>query len=103
MSSDPDASSAHVALSSMIDSGRSFSGRERNCVFLNTRDGRFANLSAGSGLDFPDDGRALAVCDWDQDGDLDLWLSARTGPMLRFVRNDSGDGHNFVAVRLILR
>ena len=61
----------------MIDSGKAFSGNERNCVFLNTRDGRFADISAGSGLDFPDDGRAIAVTDWDQDGDLDLWISNR--------------------------
>ncbi|MEO1842714.1 MAG: hypothetical protein ABGZ37_00380, partial [Akkermansiaceae bacterium] len=48
--------SAHRDLSAMIDSGKAFSGNERNCVFLNTRDGRFADISAGSGLDFPDDG-----------------------------------------------
>ena len=43
-----------------LDRGASWSGHERNCVFLNTSDLRFANISAVSGLDFDDDGRGLA-------------------------------------------
>lgn len=84
----------------MIDAGRSFSGKERNCVFLNTRDGHFADLSAGSGFDFPDDGRAIAVTDWDQDGDLDLWISNRNTPRIRLLRNDSTTKHHFLSLRL---
>ncbi|MCP4888112.1 MAG: hypothetical protein GY904_16060, partial [Planctomycetaceae bacterium] len=69
-------------LGRMIVEGRSFSGNERNCVFLNTGEaaaakGRFANVSAVSGLDFPDDARAVALVDWDHDGDEDLWISNR--------------------------
>ena len=40
--------------------GRSFSGYERHCAYLNTGGGRFANISATSGLDFSDDGRGVA-------------------------------------------
>ena len=100
MPSDETGGTAHTALSAMIDSGRAFSGQERNCVFLNTRDGRFANLSAGSGLDFPDDGRALAVCDWDQDGDLDLWISNRNAPRLRLLLNKGNWNNHFLSLRL---
>lgn len=82
------------------EQGMSFSGRERNCTFLNLGDGNFANLSAGSGLDFLDDGRGLAVVDWDHDGDLDLWLANRTAPRLRFLRNDVAGGQS---VQLQLR
>ncbi len=69
---------ARAQFNNMFAGGRSFSGNERNCCYLNTTfeptiPGRFANISGSSGLDFPDDGRALAVTDWDQDGDLDLW------------------------------
>ena len=87
-------------LQRMMDQGRSFSGRERNCCFLNTTDGRFANVSAGSGLDFPDDGRCTALVDWDQDGDLDAWISNRNAPRLRFMRNQSSGDHHWLALRL---
>jgi len=83
----------------MMREGRSLSGRERNCCFLNTRDGRFATISAASGLDFPDDGRALGLTDWDHDGDIDVWISNRTGPRLRMMRNDL-DAGRFVTVQL---
>lgn len=72
----------------LIRTGGSWSGHERNCCFLNTGGPQFADASAVTGLDFLDDGRAVAVVDWDLDGDLDLWMSARTAPRLRFVRND---------------
>ena len=85
--------------------GRSFSGRERNCFFLNTGDnpaaqGRFANISAVSGLDYPDDGRAVALVDWDHDGDLDMWISNRNAPRLRLMRNEFPTGNNFLMLRL---
>ena len=92
--------SSHRQLSAMIDAGRSFSGHERNCVFLNTHQRRFANLSAGSGLDFPDDGRAVAVTDWDHDGDLDLWFSNRNAPRLRLMRNETQAGNHFISILL---
>jgi len=74
----------------MISAGRSFSGRERHCAYLDTGKPaggdplRFVNVSATTGLDLPDDGRGLALTDWDQDGDLDVWISNRTAPRLRF-------------------
>jgi tetratricopeptide (TPR) repeat protein/thiol-disulfide isomerase/thioredoxin len=83
-----------AALNLMLREGKSFSGRERNCAFLNIGKpgGRFANISAVSGLDLIDDGRGLAYTDWDFDGDLDLWTTARTGPRVRLLRNDFPQG-----------
>ncbi|MEO1994643.1 MAG: tetratricopeptide repeat protein, partial [Planctomycetaceae bacterium] len=83
-----------------ITSGRSFSGRERNCCFLNTADGRFADVSAVSGIDFMDDGRALGVVDWDHDGDLDLWTTNRNAPRLRLLRNDTPTQNHWLTLRL---
>lgn len=89
----------------LVRAGHSWSGHERNCVFLNCtspvagqepsanqdRIPQFSNASAMSGLDWPDDGRAVAVVDWDQDGDLDLWLRNRTAPRIRLMRNVTCD------------
>jgi len=92
-----------VQLNELVLSGHSWSGNERNCCFLNLGGSgvsRFANISAAAGLDLSGDGRALATTDWDQDGDLDLWLTNRTGPRVQMLRNDSDAGHHFLAVRL---
>ena len=75
-------------LNELVDAGNSWSGHERNCCFLNTGLTRFANISAVSGIDFADDARGLVTCDWDRDGDLDMWMTNRTGPRVRFLRNE---------------
>lgn len=88
------------ALGMMLSRGQSFSGLERDCVFLNTGGARFANISATTGLDLIDDGRALVETDWDRDGDLDVLVGNRTGPRIRLMRNDVGAGHAFLTLRL---
>ncbi len=88
-------------LAKRIQLGQSFSGRERNCAFLNVGDARFADVSSAIGLDQIDDSRAVALSDWDQDGDLDLWLTNRTGPRVRFLRNDLQNNHHWIAFRLV--
>lgn len=53
------------------------------------------------GLDHPSDSRGIALSDWDLDGDLDLWISNRTAPRLRFLRNDlAAPARRFVQVLL---
>ena len=96
---------AGLKLYDMIRKGHSFSGRERHCCFLNlgSKSGRFADISSATGLDFSDDGRAAARVDWDLDGDLDLWIVNRSGPQIRFLRNDLQTGHHYLAVRLVGR
>jgi len=89
----------------MLRRGRSFSGRERNCCFLNTlgtpaAEGQWANVSASSGLDYPDDGRACVLVDWDRDGDLDAWISNRNAPRLRYLRNNCPADARFLSLRL---
>ena len=84
----------------MVREGRSWSGRERNCCFLNTRDQRFATISTVSGFDLPDDARAVAITDWDLDGRPDMWMTSRTSPRVRFFHNRSKSGAHFVAFKL---
>ncbi|MBT7735005.1 MAG: redoxin domain-containing protein, partial [Verrucomicrobia bacterium] len=88
------------ALNRLLHEDRSFSGNERNCAFLNCRGTGFADISSASGFDFPDDSRAVTAVDWDFDGDLDLWMTARTAPRLRFLRNDLATNVDWVAVKL---
>ena len=103
-----DYSAAWTAIMRLTRAGSSWSGRERHCAFLNCGEAeqgaRFANVSAVSGLDFPDDGRALAVTDWDGDGDLDFWARNRNAPRLRMLRNNAGTddpgAKNWIALRL---
>ncbi len=76
-------------LATRIRHGNSFSGREANCAFLNTDSTRFAEASAVTGFDFPDDARGLALTDWDGDGDLDAWVTNRTAPRVRYLRNNT--------------
>lgn len=80
--------------------GRSFSGQERNCAFLNLGRRSFVNVSSITGLDYLEDGRGLALSDWDLDGDVDFLLTNRNAPMFRFLRNDIQSGNHFVSFKL---
>ncbi len=92
---------AWEALSHLImEEGGSWSGREKNCAYLNLGNGRFANVSPTTSADYPDDARAVAVLDWDQDGRLDLVLKNRTGPRLRLLHNRSTDNNPWLRLRL---
>lgn len=84
----------------LIDGGNSLSGSEPNCAFLNAGDGTFATASALTGFDFPDDARAIALVDWDGDGDLDAWITNRTAPMIRYLRNDTPGSNRSLLLRL---
>ncbi len=91
----------------LLRQGKSYSGRERNCAFLNLSGSadpsanRFATVSSATGLDFPDDARGLATCDWDHDGRVDFWITNRTAPRVRLMLNryDTG-GNSSVSLRL---
>ena len=89
-------------LQQLLDSGRSFSGKERNCFYLNLgdRSSRYGNVSAVAGFDFPDDSRGVVTTDWDQDGDLDVWVSNRNSPRLRFLQNNLGPANHFLNLHL---
>lgn len=54
--------------------GMSFSGNERDKVWINRGGGGFADLSDVSGADSPNDGRAAIAADFDDDGDVDLFV-----------------------------
>jgi tetratricopeptide (TPR) repeat protein len=86
----------------LVRQGFSWSGYDRNVAFLSRGGGRFADASGPSGLDFAEDARAAARIDWDSDGDEDLLVTNRTGPMLRLLRNESAP-RAWVAFELVAR
>ncbi len=95
--------SAWSAIIQLVRDGHSWSGHERNRLLLNRGGAEFADVSSISGLDHGGDGRAMAMVDWDQDGDLDVWYRDRTAPRLRLMLNQHAPGEgsrDFVALRL---
>lgn len=88
------------AVNRMAHEGKSFSGNERNCVFLNRGGGTFSSISALSGWDMPDDSRGLALMDWDHDGKIDFWASNRNAPRVRMMHNRLKDTGDWIGVKL---
>ncbi|MFT4639830.1 MAG: tetratricopeptide (TPR) repeat protein [Verrucomicrobiales bacterium] len=97
---------AYAAISDLLFAGHSLSGRERNSLFFNTGnrpDGmpsRLANASFLTGFGVDDDTRGVATIDWDHDGDLDVWITNRTAPRLRLLRNELNQESGWLAVKL---
>lgn len=99
-------SSARRVDERLLEQGASFSGHERNHLFINLRGSAFEDISGISGLDHPGDGRSFAWLDYDRDGWLDVATVNANAPMLQLFRNKLGDNavsrhNNFVALRLI--
>jgi tetratricopeptide (TPR) repeat protein/peroxiredoxin len=84
----------------LLAQGHSMSGRERDCCFLNIGSHPFANVSSITALDYPDDTRGVGLVDWDHDGDVDMWMTGRTAPRVRLLRNEVGNRQAYVAVKL---
>ena len=84
--------------SQIFAEGRSFSGNERDKLFLNRGDGTFADISDLSGCDSPGDGRGVICADLDDDGDLDLFVHEIQRERHHLYRNNLGG--NFIKVRL---
>jgi Flp pilus assembly protein TadD/peroxiredoxin len=88
------------AINELIRSDHSWSGYERNSLFLNNHDGTFFDVSGISGLDFLDDSRAFSLADLNHDGRLEVILKNRTAPQLRILQNAMQNIGNSVCFRL---
>ncbi len=81
----------HSDLSQRLLSGASFSGHERDHVFLNQGREDYVEVSGVSGLDHPGDSRAFAVLDYDRDGWQDLAVVNANAPQFQLYRNQMGE------------
>jgi enediyne biosynthesis protein E4 len=71
-------------------------------LFRNRGAGRFEDVSSkvGAALRQPVVGRGAAYLDYDNDGDLDLLITASNGPA-RLLRNDNGNQNDMLRVKLV--
>jgi tetratricopeptide (TPR) repeat protein len=74
---------------------------QRHLFYLNDGRGYFAEVTdqAGPGLARPGVGRGSAVADFDDDGDLDLFI-LNSGQPAVLLRNDTPPGNHWLALRL---
>ncbi len=80
--------------------GFSFSGYERDLVALNLGGGKFLEISGVSGMDSITDGRGAVFADFDNDGDLDVFLRAVHGTAHFLFRNNVGNANGFLRMAL---
>ena len=71
------------------EKGVSFSGNERDHLYINVDGERFHDLAGVSGLDDPGDGRSFAVLDYDRDGWPDMAVVSANAPLFHphFLNN----------------
>lgn len=87
-------------MAQLFRDGMSFSGYERDTLFMSRGDGRFIDISGVSGLDSITDGRGLAFADLDNDGDLDVVKTPVQELARMLFRNNVGQDNAFVRVEL---
>jgi hypothetical protein len=80
--------------------GESLSGNERNKLYLNDGKAGFEDVSDVSGADSSEDGRAVLAADFDDDGDVDLFVHNSQLERHRYYENRSVRKGAFLKVQL---
>ncbi len=84
----------------MFEEGFSFSGYERDPLYLNLGTRKFIDISGVSGIDSITDGRAGVFADFDNDGDLDVFMTTIQGQSHLLFRNNVGQDNNYLRIAL---
>ena len=84
----------------IFDKGFSFSGYERDPLFLNRNGKKFEDISGVSGIDSISDGRAAVFADFDNDGDYDVFLTTIQGQSHMLFRNNVGQSNHWLRIVL---
>lgn len=105
MSQDNDGKDEKGALRSdqnqlLFGKGFSFSGYERDPLYLNLGTKKFMDISGISGIDSITDGRGGVFADFDNDGDLDVFSTTIQNQAHLLFRNNVGQDNNYLRVIL---
>lgn len=84
----------------MFGQGFSFSGYERDPLYLNLGNKKFTDISGVSGIDSITDGRAGVFADFDNDGDLDVFSTTIQNQSHLLFRNNVGQDNKYLRVIL---
>jgi thiol-disulfide isomerase/thioredoxin len=85
----------------IFQQGFSFSGYERDALFLNRQGKKAFDISGVSGIDSITDGRAAIFADFDNDGDYDIFLTTIQGPAHLLFRNNVGQSNHWLRLVLV--
>ncbi len=88
-------------MTELFEKGLSFSGFERDGLYLNRGDGSYLEISGVSGLDSIGDGRGCSFADLDNDGDLDVVVVPVQNEGRLLYRNNVGQENGFLRVSLV--
>ena len=84
----------------MFGQGFSFSGYERDPLYLNIGGKKFSDISGISGIDSITDGRAGVFADFDNDGDLDVFSTTIQHQGSLLFRNNVGQDSGYLRISL---
>jgi thiol-disulfide isomerase/thioredoxin len=84
----------------MFGQGFSFSGYERDPLYLNLGGKKFTDISGISGIDSITDGRGGVFADFDNDGDLDVFSTTIQNQAHLLFRNNVGQDSNYLRITL---
>ena len=84
----------------MFGQGFSFSGYERDPLYLNLGGKKFTDISGVSGIDSITDGRAGVFADFDNDGDIDVFSTTIQNQAHLLFRNNVGQNNNYLRIEL---
>ena len=85
----------------ILRDGFSFSGYERDHLYLNRQGESFLDISGVSGLDSDTDARAAVYADFDNDGDHDIFVTSFQRTAHQLFKNQVGQDAGFVRVELV--
>ena len=89
-----------LRLKPLVQGGFSLGGYQRDVLFLNLGTKHYLDISGVSGIDSITDGRAAIYADFDNDGDLDVFLVTIQGPSHLLFRNNVGQKNSWIRVSL---